>query len=87
VTCRDFADFLADYLDDALPAAIRREFEAHLAECPDCVAYLQQYRDVIRLTALAADDLASVVMSSVSRTGSAAMPEELVRAIVLARHG
>ena len=72
MSCRDFADFLADYIDDALPAAVRRQFEAHLAECPDCVAYLQQYRDTIRLAAHAGDDLLPV-------------PEELVRAIVLAR--
>jgi anti-sigma factor RsiW len=84
VTCRDFADFLADYIDDALPAAIRRQFEAHLAECPDCVAYLQQYRDVIRLAPLVDDDLANAVVSGFSRTHSPAMPEELVRAIVLA---
>lgn len=74
MTCRDFADFLADFIDDALPAPVRRRFEAHLAECPDCVAYLQQYRDTIRLTAHAGDDAALP------------MPDELVRAIVLARH-
>jgi len=72
VTCRDFADFLGDFIDDALPAGIRRQFEAHLAECPDCVAYLQQYRDTIRLTAHAGDD------------ALLPMPDELVRAIVLA---
>ena len=73
MTCRDFADFLADYIEDALPAAIRRQFEAHLAECPDCVAYLQQYRDTIHLAACAgADDWPPV-------------PEEVVRVIVLAR--
>jgi anti-sigma factor RsiW len=72
VTCRDFADFLADCLDDALPATVRRQFEAHLAECPDCVAYLQQYRDTIRVTTHAGDDV------------TLPMPDELVRAIVLA---
>jgi anti-sigma factor RsiW len=85
VTCRDFADFLADYIDDALPADIRRQFEIHLAECPDCVAYLQQYRDVIRLAPLADDDFDSAVVSGFSRTFSPVLPEELVRAIVLAR--
>jgi anti-sigma factor RsiW len=74
VTCRDFADFLADYLDGTLPDAVRRTFEAHLGECPDCVAYLQQYRDTIRLTAHAGGDVAIPV------------PDELVRAIVLASH-
>jgi anti-sigma factor RsiW len=72
VTCRDFADFLVDYIDDTLPADVRQRFELHLDECPDCVTYLRQYRDTIRLTAHAGEDAAI------------AMPEELARAIVLA---
>jgi anti-sigma factor RsiW len=71
MTCRDFADFLVDYIDEVLPAEVRRQFDAHLEECPDCVRYLHQYRDTIRLAASAGDD------------ELAAMPEELVRAIVL----
>jgi anti-sigma factor RsiW len=71
MTCRDFADFLVDYIDGGLPADVRRQFESHLEECPDCVRYLRQYRDTIRLTAAAGEDEA------------VAMPEELVRAIVL----
>ena len=70
MTCRDFANFLVDYLDDGLPADVRQRFDAHLEECPDCVQYLRQYRDTIRLTSAAGDQLASI-------------PEELVRAIVL----
>ena len=72
MTCRDFADFLVDYIDDALPGAVRRQFEQHLDECPDCVSYLQQYRDTIRLTAHASEDV------------TIPMPDDLVRAIVLA---
>ena len=74
MTCRDFADFLVDYIDHALPAGVRQRFDAHLAECPDCVHYLQQYRDTIRLTAAAGDDVL------------VAMPEELVRAIMVSAH-
>ena len=72
MTCRDFADFLMDYIDDGLPPEVKRRFEAHLEECPDCVNYLRQYRQTIRLVATAGDD---ELMPS--------MPEELVRAIVL----
>ena len=73
MTCRDFADFLVDYIDGELPPAVHRQFEGHLAECPDCVAYLRMYRETIHLTAAAGDeDLMP------------AMPEALVQAVVAA---
>ena len=76
MTCRDAAEFLVDYIDGDLPPLVHRQFEEHLMECPDCVAYLRAYRDTIRLTAAAGDeDLMP------------AMPEELVRAIVSAARG
>jgi anti-sigma factor RsiW len=49
VTCREFTEFLADYDSGELPAGTRACFEEHLAECPDCVAYLQIYQATIRL--------------------------------------
>jgi anti-sigma factor RsiW len=71
MTCRALADFLMDYIDNALPSDVRRQFEAHLDECPDCVRYLGQYRDTIRLVTAAGGE------------ALVAMPEDLVRAIVL----
>ena len=75
LTCREVAAFVMDYLDDVLPAGERRTFEAHLAECEDCIAYLRSYRDTIALarTAGTTDDGAA-----------AAMPEALVQAILAA---
>jgi anti-sigma factor RsiW len=40
VTCRDFVEFLSEYLSGELAEVGGAEFEAHLAECPACVAYL-----------------------------------------------
>ena len=60
MTCQDVADFLVDYVDGELPALVRRQFEAHLGLCPDCVNYLQQYRDTIRLTAGVSDGMRGV---------------------------
>lgn len=79
VTCREFADFVMDYLDDGLAAEERQRFEAHLAECPDCVRYLQEYRDtlaVVRGPAPTADIDAEVAGD---------VPEDLVRAVLAAR--
>jgi anti-sigma factor RsiW len=53
LSCRELIEFLADYLDAALPPAQQAAFEAHLALCPDCVDYLASYRETIRLGKLA----------------------------------
>jgi len=37
-------EFLADYLDRALPSEVTREVEAHLRACAACMAYLNTYR-------------------------------------------
>jgi anti-sigma factor RsiW len=73
MTCREFVDYVMRYLDGELAPAERQHFESHLTECPDCVRYLQQYRD----TVAAVGDQAGEVPP--------AIPEDLVRAIVAAR--
>jgi len=77
LTCREFADFLMAYDDGELPPAERASFDAHLAVCPDCVAYLASYRTTVALgrRAFADEDAAA-------RT---AVPERLVAAILAAR--
>jgi anti-sigma factor RsiW len=74
VTCREFAEFLLSYVDGDLAPAVRADFDAHVAICPDCVRYLQQYVDTIAAAplAFADEDLADV-------------PEPLVAAILAAR--
>jgi anti-sigma factor RsiW len=58
VTCREFAQFIADYLSGELTPDVTQRFERHLAVCPNCVAYLANYRDTIELgrRAFAGDD-------------------------------
>ena len=76
VTCRDFADFLLDYVEGELPGETRRRFDEHMAICSDCVQYLQHYTETIKAGRLAlADDLPADV------------PDELVSAILRARDG
>ncbi|MDQ7041187.1 MAG: zf-HC2 domain-containing protein [Rhodothermus sp.] len=55
LTCEDVNRFLAAYLDGALDAHTRAAFEAHLQDCDDCQAYLDQYRKTIELVRQAAD--------------------------------
>jgi anti-sigma factor RsiW len=75
LTCRELTDFLADYVAGELGPNERALFEGHLAECPDCVAYLRSYAETMRLAKDAYDD---------DRI-PAAVPAELVRAILEAR--
>ena len=55
MNCREFTEFLHQYLFDDLPVEERAEFEKHLAECPWCVAYLDSYKKTILLTRNAFD--------------------------------
>lgn len=50
MTCREFVDSLADYLDAEQSAAILADCEAHLDECGDCRAFLRNFQATIRLT-------------------------------------
>ena len=76
LTCREMTDFLADYLDGSLALAERHVFDKHLADCPECAAYLRSYTETIRLARQTREDDALPV----------AVPDELVRAILAARH-
>ena len=49
MTCREFVEFLMEYLDGILSPDQREVFDAHMNECPDCVAYLDTYRVTVDL--------------------------------------
>jgi anti-sigma factor RsiW len=78
LTCREFAEFLSDYLSRELSAAERAAFEAHLAECPTCVTYLDTFQKTIQLSKAAYADSEGGLPDEV--------PEELVQAILAARN-
>jgi anti-sigma factor RsiW len=48
--CREAVEAVTAYLEDAMPARERARFEAHLAGCPHCTAYLAQIRLTIAVT-------------------------------------
>ncbi|MBI3786068.1 MAG: zf-HC2 domain-containing protein [Deltaproteobacteria bacterium] len=76
MTCRELVDFLVDYLDGRLSADERTRFDEHLGDCPECVRYVKQYEETIRVSKAAAatdDALGDDV------------PEQLVQAILAAR--
>lgn len=56
IRCRELVEFITDYLDDALPSDRRMRFEEHLAFCGSCAAYVEQFRQTIRLMGLIRED-------------------------------
>lgn len=75
LTCREFVEFLDDYLEGLLPEHVVAHFHEHLSQCPSCVAYARTYQDTVRLARKALGDDSPV-------TG---VPEDLVHAIMAAR--
>ena len=76
LSCREFVEFLDEYLSGHLPEDERARFDAHLARCPACVAYTQTYRQALRLGRAA---------FLCPEAALADAPEDLVRAILQAR--
>jgi anti-sigma factor RsiW len=50
LTCKELVELITGYLDGTLPARHRRRFEAHIATCDRCTAYLAQMEMTIRVT-------------------------------------
>ena len=47
LTCREFVELVTDYLEGALPPEEEARFEAHLAVCTGCEAYMVQMEQTI----------------------------------------
>ena len=77
MTCREFADFMADYLSGELSADVRTSFDHHVSVCPNCSKYLTSYEETVKLGKFAFDDENAAVPADV--------PDELVKAILGAR--
>jgi anti-sigma factor RsiW len=77
VTCREFADFIMEYLSDEASSDTRAQFEHHLSLCANCRKYLTSYEETVKLGKRAFEDEDAALPADV--------PEELVRAILAAR--
>ena len=77
MTCREFADFIIDYLNGELPSDVAASFDRHLSVCPDCHTYLADYRATVEAGKAAFADSEAQLPDDV--------PEELIRAILASR--
>lgn len=77
MTCREFADFIMDYLGGQLPADRREPFERHLSRCHGCHEYLTQYKDTVAAGRLA--------FQNPDDDASNEVPEDLIKAVLAAR--
>ena len=61
-TCKQMTDLIFKYVNDNLGAALQKDFQRHLAICPDCVAFLNTYRKTIAVTgSVRAEDIPAKV--------------------------
>lgn len=77
MTCREFSDFMADYLSADLPPDTRQQFDHHLSLCVNCERYLTSYRETVALGRRAFEDDEAALPVDV--------PDQLVKAILAAR--
>ena len=47
MSCRELVDVITDYLEGTMAQGDRLRFDAHLAECPYCVNYIDQMRAAV----------------------------------------
>ena len=78
MSCREFIDFLDDYVAGTQVDDVRAKFEHHLEECPYCVDYLKTYADTIALARKACS-------TDPSLPAPPEAPEELIQAILNSR--
>ena len=72
LTCKEFDDFMVDYLDQDMPVWQKVMCWLHLKMCRECADFVRDYQRTIVLGQMAYDDPAEPVPSSV--------PDELIKA-------
>jgi anti-sigma factor RsiW len=50
MACNELVEVVTEYLEETLAEKDRRRLEAHLEECAYCVAYVEQFREMISAT-------------------------------------
>ena len=78
ITCRQFEDFMIDYLEGDLPGRQVFVFELHLKVCGECRGYMAAYKRAVEVATRAEETIRDEVELP-------AVPEDLVKAIIASR--
>ncbi|MBM3976823.1 MAG: hypothetical protein FJ299_07520 [Planctomycetes bacterium] len=81
-TCREITAFLDEYCENRLAQSAQRAFEAHIAQCPDCLRFLASYRTTRELGRQA---LSGATRASPDPESTPTPPERLIQAILRAK--
>jgi anti-sigma factor RsiW len=57
LTCADIVKLATEYLEGRLRPAERQRFEAHIAICPPCRAFLAQMRATVEIVGALEEDV------------------------------
>lgn len=77
ITCREFEEFVLQYLDGELPQKQVKIFEWHLRICRECREYLAAYKRTI--------EVGKAALGSADESVPDDVPEDLIRAVLDAR--
>jgi len=78
LTCKELYEFMGDYLEGNLPDDVMCVMKTHIARCPCCEHYLENYRTAMRLGVSCCKEYAEDEVP-------ASVPEPLIQAILDAR--
>lgn len=78
ITCRQFEDFIIDYLEGTLPERQRKRFEFHMKICRECKEYLAAYK--------ASMEAARQGMTDSELADLGDVPEDLISAVIASRN-
>ena len=77
ITCREFEEFVLQYLDGELPSKQMKIFEWHMRICRECREYLAAYKRTI--------EIGKAALGSADESVPDDVPEDLIRAVLDAR--
>lgn len=77
LTCREFEEFVLDYMDGTLPERQRSMFDWHMRICRECREYLAAYQRAMAVS--------QRVLSSPGEPIPDDVPEDLISAIMESR--
>lgn len=75
--CQEVVDLLSDYIDGDCPPDVSASIETHLADCPDCIAFVNTLRkSVVMAKALSYSDIPKEVRMRLERVLERSVPME-----------